>query len=101
VPGPATSWSVDLQSTYTFYEHIAELPVPGGEVSAALTRAFQHLHGYHWDSPNINDFYKVDGNLYIYRVHQEYLLAFELKIDRDRLGNPKLVTLELLALQNG
>jgi hypothetical protein len=102
VPGQAPAWSVEFNPTYTFARrHIPEIHgIKGGEVEAALGTAVLYLHDYHWDNPRASDFYRINGDLYVYRFHREYLLAFELKIERDQLGNPKRVILELLTLQN-
>jgi hypothetical protein len=102
VPDPEPAWSVEFRPTYDFAErHAPEIKdTKGGEVEAALGKAVLLLYNYPWDAPEVSDFYRVDGDLYVYRFHPEYLLAFELKIERDQLGNPKRVILELLTLQN-
>lgn len=95
-----TSWSVTFQTSDSFEAQVAEVvKVRGDEVSKALGRAFSHLYRYNWGDPLSSDFYSVYKNSYVYRLHKEYLLAFDLIVARRSSSRPEMVVLRLTAIQ--
>jgi len=100
VPALETSWSVTFRTSDSFEAQVAEaIKFRGGEISNALGQAFVYLHGYHWDKPLSRDFYSVYKGSYIYRILKDYLLAFDLKVERHSSGRPEEVVLRLKAIQ--
>lgn len=100
MPAPGKSWSVTFQTSESFEAQVAEvIQLQGDEISKALGDAFVRLDEYPWDHPLTRDFYSVYKSSYVYRLHKEYLLAFELIVARHSSGRPEKVVLRLTAIQ--
>jgi hypothetical protein len=100
VPAQETGWSVTFRTSKSFEAQIVEaIEHRGREISKALGKAFVYLYEYPWDEPRGRDFYSVYKDSYIYRIHRDYLLAFDLKVDRRSSGRPEKVVLRLKAIQ--